>query len=124
MPVPGSALPALRRELQPVFSTALFAAYEDILARESLFARCPLDAAERVALLDALLRGSEWVRIHFLWRPNLPDEADNHVIELAVASAAGAVITANLAYFKRAELLFPGLTICDAGTYLKERRST
>jgi putative PIN family toxin of toxin-antitoxin system len=115
---------ALRREVQPVFSAALFTEYEDVLARESLFARCPLDAAERGALFDALLSVSEWVRIHFLWRPNLPDEADNHVIELAVASAAIAVITANLADFKRAELLFPGLTICDAGTYLKERKST
>lgn len=114
---------ALRREVQPVFSAALFAEYEDVLARGQLFARCPLDAKEREALFDALLSVSDWVRIHFLWRPNLPDEADNHVIELAVASAARAIITANLADFKRAELLFPGLTICDAGSYLKERSS-
>jgi len=119
----GALRLALRREVQPVFSAALFAEYEDVLARKSLFARSPLDADERSSLFDALLSVSEWVRIHFLWWPNLPDEADNHVIELAVASAAKAVITANLADFKRAELLFPGLMICDAGTYLKERKS-
>jgi putative PIN family toxin of toxin-antitoxin system len=113
---------ALRRDVQPVFSAALFAEYEDVLARKSLFTRSPLDASEREALFDALLSVSEWVRIHFLWRPNLPDEADNHVIELAVASAAKALITANLADFTRAELLFPGLRICDAGTCLKERK--
>ncbi len=113
---------ALRRDVQPVFSAALFAEYEDVLARKSLFTRSTLDASEREALFDALLSVSEWVRIHFLWRPNLPDEADNHVIELAVATAAKALITANLADFTRAELLFPGLRICDAGTYLKERK--
>lgn len=113
---------ALRRDVQPVFSAALFAEYEDVLARKSLFARSPIHASEREVLFDALLSVSEWVRIHFLWRPNLPDEADNHVIELAVASAAKALITANLADFTRAELLFPGLRICDAGTYLKERK--
>lgn len=114
---------ALRRQAQPVFSAALFAEYEDVLAREKLFARCPLDASEGDALFDALLSVSDWVRMHFLWRPNLPDEADKHVIELAGASAARTIVTANLADFKRAELLFPGLTICDARSYLKERSS-
>jgi hypothetical protein len=33
---------------------------------------------------------------NFLWRPNLPDEADNHVIELAVAGGASAVVTNNV----------------------------
>jgi putative PIN family toxin of toxin-antitoxin system len=115
---------ALRGEVQPVFSAALFAEYEDVLARESLLARSPLNTAERGALFDALIGVSEWVRIHFLWRPNLPDEADNQVIELAVAAAAKAVVTANLADFARAELLFPGLRICDAATCLKERTPT
>jgi putative PIN family toxin of toxin-antitoxin system len=115
---------ALRRDVRPVFSSALFSEYEDVLSRETLFANGPLDADERNALFDALLSVSEWVRIHFLWRPNLPDEADNHIIELAIASGAKSVITANLADFKRAELLFPGLKICDAGTYLEERRPT
>jgi putative PIN family toxin of toxin-antitoxin system len=115
---------ALQREVLPVFSSALFSEYEDVLSRETLFANAPLDADERNDLFGALLSVSEWVRIHFLWRPNLPDEADNHIIELAVASGAKSVITANLADFKRAELLFPGIKICDAGTYLKERRQT
>jgi len=113
---------ALRRNVRPVFSAALFAEYEAVLAREVLFARSMLNAEEREALFDALMSVSEWVRIHFLWRPNLPDEADNHVIELGVASGAKAIVTANLADFTRAELLFPGLKICDAGTYLKERK--
>jgi hypothetical protein len=90
----------------------------------SQFARSPLLADERDALFDALLSVSEWVKIHFLWRPNLPDEADTYLIELAVASAARPIITANLADFKPAELLFPHLRVCDAGTYLNERKPT
>jgi putative PIN family toxin of toxin-antitoxin system len=113
---------ALRGDIRTMFSAALFAEYESVLGREALFARSPLKAGEREALFDALVSVSEWVRIHFLWRPNLPDEADNHVIELAVASGAKAIVTANVADFMRAELLFPGLRICDAGTYLKERK--
>jgi putative PIN family toxin of toxin-antitoxin system len=113
---------ALRREVQPVFSAALFAEYEDVLSRQSVFARGRLNASEREALFDALLSVSDWVRIYYLWRPNLSDEADNHVIELAVASGSSAIITANLADFQRAELVFPDIAICDAETYLKERR--
>jgi hypothetical protein len=34
--------------------------------------------------------------VYFLWRPNLPDEADNHLIELALAGAAQTIVTHNL----------------------------
>ena len=49
----------------------------------------PLTASERRALFDALLSVSEWIKVYYLWRPNLPDEGDNHLIELAVAGGAG-----------------------------------
>lgn len=32
----------------------------------------------------------------YAWRPNLPDEADKHLIELAVAAQADAIVTRNL----------------------------
>jgi predicted nucleic acid-binding protein len=37
----------------------------------------------------------------------LPDEADNHVMELAVAAEAGTIVTRNIRDFARAELVFP-----------------
>ena len=43
------------------------------------------DEAQRDALWAALARRCRWVRVYYLWRPNLPDEADN-VVELAVAN--------------------------------------
>lgn len=33
--------------------------------------------------------------MYFAWRPNLADEAGNHLIELAVAGAAGFVVSRN-----------------------------
>jgi len=35
-------------------------------------------------------------KIHYLWRPFLPDPKDDHVLELAVASGAKTITTADL----------------------------
>src|SRR5207302_7393846 len=75
----------LQRKCRPLFGQKLFAEYEDVLGRPRLFQRSPLSDKERGDVFDALLSVSEWVQVFFLWRPNLPDEGDNHVIELAVA---------------------------------------
>ena len=61
-----------------------------------------------------------WVRVRYLWRPNLPDEADNHVVELAVAGGAEAIVTFNRRDFDRAELHFPGLQIVTPGVLITE----
>jgi predicted nucleic acid-binding protein len=55
-----------------------------------------------------------------LWRPNLPDEADNHVVELAVAGGAEAIVTHNKRDFARAELHFPGLRVASPGELIAE----
>ncbi|MCC5647134.1 PIN domain-containing protein [Nostoc sp. CHAB 5824] len=53
------------------------------------------------------------IQRHFynLWRPNLKDEADNHLIELAVTGNAQIIATHNVKDFQNAELLFPNLSI-------------
>ena len=80
-------------------------------------------AAARDALFEALLKVSEWTPIYFLWRPNLPDEGDNHVLELAVAGGARAIITGNIRDFARGEIAFPGVKVCTTGAYLNWRRT-
>lgn len=52
-----------------------------------------------------------WVRMYYLWRPSLPGEADNHVVELAVAGNAEAIVTHNTRHLRRNELRFPRLGI-------------
>lgn len=99
---------------------ALLAEYEDVMGRDSLFAACRLSAVERDELLDAFLAVCEWTRIYYAWRPNLPDEADNHLVELAVAGAADAIVTRNLRHLRRMELRFPHLRILAPNEFLRE----
>ena len=61
--------------------------------------------------MEAFCSVAEWVSMYYLWRPNLADEADNHLLELAAAGNAQWIATNNVRNFKRAELLFPGIRI-------------
>jgi uncharacterized protein len=111
----------LNCEIKPLIGSALFMEYRDVIARDKLFKSCPVSRDDRDALLDALFSVSEWVKIHFLWRPNLRDEADNHLIELAVAGGAEVIISANKRDLNFGELLFPNLRVQTAGEFLNER---
>lgn len=99
---------------------ALFIEYESLLARTPLFRRSRLTPRQRETVLDAFLHECRWVNVYYAWRPNLPDEADNHLIELAVAGGADAIVTHNVKDFRRANLCFPGLQILTPGRFLKE----
>ena len=72
----------------PLMGNALFNEYEDVFGRADLFERCPLNPEQRAELLDIFLARCQWTRVYYAWRPNLPDEADNHLVELAVAGGA------------------------------------
>jgi len=102
----------------PLMGAALFHEYEDLLGREDLMAKCPLSLVERKLLLESFLSVAEWVRVYYLWRPNLPDEGDNHLIELAIAGAAEVLVTHNLRDLDRGQLQFPHLRILDPQTFL------
>ncbi len=60
---------------------------------------------------DAFLSVCRWIEVFFAWRPNLPDEADNHLVELAVAGNASAIVTRNTRDLVRGELRFPSLQV-------------
>lgn len=92
---------------RPVVGAALFTEYEDVLSRADLWAGALVPPAEREAVFDALISRSRWVEVFFAWRPNLPDEADNHLVELAVAGNAAAIVTRNTRDLERGELRFP-----------------
>lgn len=99
---------------------ALLAEYEDVVGRDEVFASGHLNRSGRNEVLDALFSVCEWTRIYYLWRPNLSDEGDNHILELAVAGQADFVVTRNIKDFNRAQLLFPSVQICLPETLLEE----
>ena len=101
----------LTARYRPVIGPALLAEYEDVLGRSELFADSVLSAKERDDLLDGFLKQYRWVEVFYAWRPNLPDEADNHLIELGVAAQADAIVTRNLRDVSRGELKFPSLRV-------------
>jgi putative PIN family toxin of toxin-antitoxin system len=110
----------LTGEVTPLMGTALLAEYEDVLGREEVFERSRLDANERGELLDIFLSRCSWTRIYYGWRPNVPDEGDNHLIELAVAGGARAIVTRNLRDLSRMELRFPTLSVLTPEELLRE----
>lgn len=63
--------------------------------------RCSLNEID--SFLDNVCRLSSIQKIHYLWRPFLPDPQDDHVLELAVASQVNNIITFNSKDFKGVE---------------------
>lgn len=121
----GSSVRAILRgafegAYEPLIGAALYAEYTDVCARDGLFAGSVLSATERFEVLDALFKVSRWVEIYYLWRPNLRDEADNHVVELALAGGAATIVTCNVRDFSRGELRFPNLKILTPEHFLEE----
>jgi len=108
------------RRYQPLIGIALFAEYESVLERSELFEHCVLSAPERSRLLDDFLSACRWTRVYYTWRPNLPDEADNHLVELAVAGGAQAIVTKNTRDFAKMELRFPNLRVATPAELVKE----
>jgi len=122
----GSRL-VLRRCLEgrrrPLVGEKLFREYEEVFDRDSLFFRCSLSRGERDELLNAFLSICGWTAVFFLWRPNLPDEGDNHLIELAVGGGATSLITHNVREFRRGDLRFPQIRIETPGEFLKRTQT-
>ncbi len=119
----GPAREVIRQCLQgyykPLISNALFQEYEDVSSRPHIREQCLLTQVELRELLNAYYSVCEWVPIYYLWRPNLPDENDNFLIELAVAGNAYCVVTNNVRDLQRSELTFSGLHIMTPNQLLR-----
>jgi putative PIN family toxin of toxin-antitoxin system len=101
----------LAGDYQPLMGAALFTEYEDVLSREALWSGALVSARDREVIFDGFVKACRWVEVFFAWRPNLPDESDNHLVELAIAGNALAIVTRNIRDLTRGELRFPALRI-------------
>ncbi|HVW10940.1 MAG TPA: putative toxin-antitoxin system toxin component, PIN family [Bryobacteraceae bacterium] len=108
--------------IHPIVGEALLHEYEDVLGRDAMFRGCPLSTVERGRFFEAFLSMCEWIRVFYLWRPNLRDEGDNHLIELAVAGGADLIVTNNVRDFREAELRFASIKVVGPGQLRKEMR--
>jgi putative PIN family toxin of toxin-antitoxin system len=112
---------ALSGRYKPLFGNALWLEYEDLLGRDDVWGKVQATTPlERKNILKALAACGQWVAIYFNWRPNLPDEADNHLIELAVAGNAEAIVTYNIKDFRRGQLVWPDLKVLTPSECLEE----
>ena len=109
-------------DLVPLMGNALFAEYGGVLRRNRLFEAGPLNGAQRQQLFEAFLSVCRWVPVYYLWRPNLRDEADNHLIELALAGNADWLITGNARDVTSGELQFPQLRVVTPSEFVDEWR--
>lgn len=120
----GASREVLRQSLQgrfqPLFGNALWLEYQDLLGRPVWGDATFPD--ERLRVLAALAQQGRWITLYYGWRPNLPDEADNHLIELALAGNAEAIVTHNVRDVRRGELLFDKLRILTPAECLEEWR--
>lgn len=111
---------ALTGRLQPLFGNALWLEYQDLLGRQVWGGFTTPD--ERLQVLAALAQRGRWVTVYYGWRPNLPDEADNHLIELALAGGAAAIVTHNVRDVRGGELRLGNLRILTPAQCLEEWR--
>jgi putative PIN family toxin of toxin-antitoxin system len=111
---------ALQGKIEPLFGNALWLEYEDLLGRPVW--TDATTSKEREQVLAALAKVGRWVTVYYGWRPNLPDEADNHLIELAIAGGASVIVTHNVRDVRRGELLLNGLQVNTPAEYLEKTR--
>ena len=102
----------LTGDFKPLVSHALLFEYEDLIGRGSVFDHpVALNFEEREILFNALYSVCRLIDVSYLWRPNLKDEGDNFIVELAVAGNADYIVTKNLKDLRQSELVFDSFKV-------------
>jgi predicted nucleic acid-binding protein len=93
--------------------------YEAVLKRPEQLAVGSRSAEMTDAFLDALALCIEPVHLHYLWRPQLRDPADEMVLETALNGRAQVLVTLNTADFVAAAERFR-LSVLTPGIFLQQ----
>jgi putative PIN family toxin of toxin-antitoxin system len=107
--------------LRSLATPALFLEYEEVLTRPEQRAVHGLEIAEVEQFLAALASVIEPVDVHFAWRPQLRDPADEMVFEAAINGRADALVTFNSKDFAMAAERF-GLDVIRPAELLARMR--
>jgi predicted nucleic acid-binding protein len=109
----------LMGDLPLVVHQKLVYEYRDVLSRPDILAETGLAWADIEVVLAHLVASAQEVEVRYLWRPNLKDEGDNFILEIAVAAWPCTIVTHNLKDFVRAELRFPQIALRTPGQLLQ-----
>jgi predicted nucleic acid-binding protein len=106
------------RNIPIALNQKLFLEYESVLNRKEILSLIGASKNDISMILDALLVIARESEPYYLWRPNLKDESDNFVLEIAISTSA-ILITKNLKDFKSGELRFPEFVVMNPKTYCR-----
>ena len=109
-------------KIKPLATTALLLEYEEVLLRAEHRLATGMSEADVAGFLASLASASEGVEVHFHWRPQLGDPADEMVLEAAINGRADALVTHNVSDFAGAAGRF-GLRVVTPGALLEELKS-
>jgi len=108
---------AAENAFRMLVSVPLFLEYEAVLMRPEHLIAAGLDPGEVHAFLDYLAGLVEPVRLHYLWRPQLVDVADEMVLETAINGRAGCIVTFNSGHFGAASRF--GIEVLNPSGFLE-----
>ncbi len=111
------------REIQIALSVPVFYEYQDVLTRNKSLKDFELQLEDIDKFLRFIAYTGKTFEIYFLFRPNLKDEKDNMVVELALTSQSDYIITSNTRDFKNAQLKFDQLKIITPSEFVKRWRN-
>jgi len=114
---------ALHGELPLVVHPKLVYEYRDVLCRTETLAASGATVHEVEVFLAQLVTKATEIDVRYLWRPNLRDEGDNFVLEIAIAAWPCTIVTHNISDFQRAELRFPHVVLVTPGELMKSLQS-
>ncbi len=99
-------------------SVALALEYEAVCLKAEHARAAGLTQQDALIFVDAVVAVAMPVAVHYRWRPQLRDPADEMVLEAAVNAKADALLTFNLRHFQSAALSF-GLQVQRPGEFLR-----
>jgi len=113
-------LQALRQgRYKALVSVPLMLEYEAVLVRPEHRLATGMSEGDVAEFPAALASAAEPVDVHFMWRPQLSDPADELILEAAVNGQAEAIVTHNARDFHPAFRIF-GIPVTSPAQVLKE----